>query len=169
NVKLPPENIGHFLRLGCSPKIRAVTIIPQFELATSKARAALPGSYKTHDVVFNLQRLAVLTTALGRETPDPWLIYRAMEDKVHQPYRMHLIPGLPEILATFNPDNTPGLLGICLSGAGPTILALAVDNFDEIAAKIRSVFDRQPNGGVATEYKLLDIVSEGSTCEKTSN
>ncbi|KAJ1894915.1 Trihydroxynaphthalene reductase, partial [Coemansia sp. S17] len=49
-VKLPPDNIGHFLRLGCSPKIKAITIIPQFELATSKARAALPGSYKTQDV-----------------------------------------------------------------------------------------------------------------------
>ncbi|KAJ2448949.1 Trihydroxynaphthalene reductase [Coemansia sp. RSA 2424] len=167
-VKLPPDNIGHFLRLGCSPKIKAIAIIPQFELATSKARAALPGSYKTQDVVFNLQRLAVLTTALGRETPDPWLIYRAMEDKVHQPYRMHLIPGLPEILATFNPDNTPGLLGICLSGAGPTILALAVSDFDEIAAKIRNVFDRQPNGGIATEYQVLDIVSEGASCTETS-
>ncbi|KAJ1900592.1 Trihydroxynaphthalene reductase [Kickxella alabastrina] len=169
SIALPPDNIGSFLRLGCSPMIKAITIIPQFELATSKARAALPGTYKTQDVIFNLQRLAVLTTALGRETPDPWLIYRAMEDKVHQPYRMHLIPGLPEILATFNPDNTPGLLGICLSGAGPTILALAVDNFDEIAAKIRSVFDRQPNGGIATEYKVLDIVTEGSTCVKTES
>ncbi|KAJ1952488.1 Trihydroxynaphthalene reductase, partial [Dipsacomyces acuminosporus] len=118
--------------------------------------------------VFNLQRLAVLTTALGRETPDPWLIYRAMEDKIHQPYRMHLIPGLPEILATFNPDNTPGLLGICLSGAGPTILALAVSSFDEIAAKIRSIFASQPNGGIETHYKLLDIVSEGSTCFETA-
>ncbi|ORX68320.1 homoserine kinase [Linderina pennispora] len=166
-IKLPPANIGHYVQLGCSSKIKAVTIIPQFELATSKARAALPGSYEIKDVVFNLQRLAVLTTALGRETPDPWLIYRAMEDKVHQPYRKHLIPGLPEILATLNPDNTPGLLGICLSGAGPTILALAVDNFDQIADKIRKVFASQPDGGIDTHYKLLDIVSEGASCVKT--
>ncbi|KAJ2776122.1 Trihydroxynaphthalene reductase [Coemansia javaensis] len=164
SINLPPENIGHFLRLGCSPRIRAIAIIPQFELATAKARAALPGTYKTADVVFNLQRLAVLTTALGRETPDPWLIYRAMEDKVHQPYRMHLVPGLPEILRSLNPDNTPGLLGVCLSGAGPTVLALAVDNFDAIAAKIRAIFDIQPDGGVATTYEVLHIVSEGATC-----
>ncbi|KAJ2162576.1 Trihydroxynaphthalene reductase [Coemansia sp. RSA 552] len=168
SIKLPPENIGHFLRLGCSPQIKAIAIIPQFELATAKARAALPKDYKIHDVVFNLQRLAVLTTALGRETPDPWLIYRAMEDRVHQPYRMHLIPGLPEILRTFNPDNTPGLLGICLSGAGPTILALAISNFDEIAEKIRQVFATQPNGGVETKYEVLDIVTEGATCVKSA-
>jgi homoserine kinase len=72
-----------------------------------------------------------------------------MKDKIHQPYRMALvrrsffyasvmtltdtsaqIPGLPEILASLTPQSHPGLLGICLSGAGPTILALATDNFD---------------------------------------
>ncbi|KAJ1668079.1 Trihydroxynaphthalene reductase [Coemansia sp. RSA 1813] len=163
-VAIPPENISQSVRLGCSPKIKTVAIIPHFELATSKARAVLPKTYAPKDVVFNLQRLAILTTALGSETPDPWLIHGAMADKVHQQYRMHLIPGLPEILATLNPDNTPGLLGICLSGAGPTILALAVSDFDEIAAKIQAVFDKQPNGGIATEYKLLDIVSDGATC-----
>ncbi|KAJ1960280.1 Trihydroxynaphthalene reductase, partial [Dipsacomyces acuminosporus] len=50
SIRLPPENIGHFLQLGCSPKIKAIAIIPQFELATSKARAALPGTYETKDV-----------------------------------------------------------------------------------------------------------------------
>lgn len=98
--------------------------------------------------MFNLQRLAVLTTALARSPPDSELIYEAMKDKVHQPYRMALvrlfcfsalrladvlpsqIPGLPEILASLTPQSHPGLLGICLSGAGPTILALATDNFD---------------------------------------
>ncbi|KAJ2660362.1 Trihydroxynaphthalene reductase [Coemansia sp. RSA 1199] len=162
SLTLPPENIGHFVQLECSSAIRAVAVIPQFELATSKARAALPATYETRDVVFNLQRLAVLTTALGREHPDPWLIFRAMEDRVHQPYRMHLVPGLPEILASFNPDNTPGLLGICLSGAGPTILALAVSDYDAIAAKLRAVLARHD---VDSKYQVLDIVSEGATCE----
>ncbi|KAJ1834292.1 Trihydroxynaphthalene reductase [Coemansia sp. RSA 2711] len=164
SLELPPENIGHFVKLGCSSRIRAIAIIPQFELATSKARAALPETYVTKDVVFNLQRLAVLTTALGREQPDPWLIFRAMADKVHQPYRMHLVPGLPEILRSLDPDNTPGLLGICLSGAGPTILALAVANFDTIAGKIRDIFNRH---NVDTVYQVLDIVADGATCESS--
>ncbi|KAJ2199098.1 Trihydroxynaphthalene reductase [Coemansia sp. RSA 521] len=165
SLTLPPENIGHFVQLECSSAIRAVAVIPQFELATSKARAALPSTYETRDVVFNLQRLAVLTTALGRKCPDPWLIFRAMEDRVHQPYRMHLVPGLPEILASFNPDNTPGLLGICLSGAGPTILALAVSDFDAIAAKLQAVLARHD---VDSKYQVLDIVSEGASCESQS-
>lgn len=41
--------------------------------------------------VFNLQRLAVLTTALAQEPPDPELIYEAMKDRIHQPYRKTLV------------------------------------------------------------------------------
>lgn len=41
--------------------------------------------------VFNLQRLAVLTTALGQTPPDPELIYEAMKDRIHQPYRKFLV------------------------------------------------------------------------------
>jgi homoserine kinase len=96
--------------------------------------------------------MAVLTTALAQDPPDPELIYEAMKDKVHQPYRMplvrflprsliltssdntcplfHQIPGLTEILAALTPQTHPGLLGICLSGAGPTILALATHDFE---------------------------------------
>jgi len=45
--------------------------------------------------VFNLQRLAVLTTALGQTPPDPELIYEAMKDRVHQPYRRSLVMTYP--------------------------------------------------------------------------
>jgi len=48
--------------------------------------------------VFNLQRLAVLTTALGRSPPDPELIYEAMKDRIHQPYRMALVRSRPSPL-----------------------------------------------------------------------
>ena len=60
----------------------------------------------------------MLTTALTRSPPDPELIFQAMQDKVHQPYRKGLIPGLPDILNSMNPSSHEGLLGICLSGAG---------------------------------------------------
>lgn len=59
-----------------------------------------------------------------------------MQDKVHQPYRQTLIPGLTEIVESMSPKTQPGFLGVCLSGAGPTILALATSNFEEIASKI---------------------------------
>ncbi|KAF8321762.1 homoserine kinase [Clavulina sp. PMI_390] len=149
-----PLGIGHFVRFPWAPEIKAVAIIPQFELSTSKARDVLPNEYSRKDLVFNMQRLAVLTTALGRSPADPELIYEAMKDRVHQPYRKSLIPGLPEILSSLTPSTHPGLLGICLSGAGPTILALATGNYDAIANDAKNIFKQF---GVEVDWKLLEV------------
>ena len=108
---MPPIGIGHYVRFGWAKEIRAIVIIPRFELSTAKAREVLPQSYSRKDLVralvwsepttdvrilfreqvFNMQRLAVLTTALSRSPPDPDLIYEAMKDRVHQPYRRGLV------------------------------------------------------------------------------
>lgn len=112
--------------------------------------------------VFNLQRLAVLTTALSRTPPDPGLIYDAMQDRVHQPYRRTLIPGLPEVTSRLTPTTHPGLLGICLSGAGPTILALATEGFEKIAADAAHIFKEK---GVDVDWKLLEVC-QGSVVEE---
>ncbi|KAF8922148.1 homoserine kinase [Mucidula mucida] len=138
--------------------IKAVAIIPRFELSTAKARQVLPSSYTRKDVVFNLQRLAVLTTALAQSPPDPELIYEAMKDRIHQPYRKTLIPGLPEVTSMITPSSHPGLLGICLSGAGPTILALATSGFEAIAEDARAIFKER---GIEIDWKVLSV-AEGS-------
>ncbi|PSN65467.1 phosphoribosylformylglycinamidine cyclo-ligase-like protein [Corynespora cassiicola Philippines] len=156
----PPLNIGHFTKFQWSPAIKCICIIPQFEVSTAKARAVLPESYSRKDAIFNMQRLAVLTTALGQSPPDPDMIYTAMQDKLHQPYRRGLIPGLTEILQSVTPQSHPGLLGICLSGAGPTILALATDNFDSIANHLLSEFKKE---GIECDWKLLQPAEEGTT------
>ena len=124
--------------------------------------------------VFNLQRLAVLTTALGQTPPDPDLIYEAMKDRVHQPFRRSLvrfvydllpkpsyltiykIPGLPEVTSSITPSTHPGLLGICLSGAGPTILALATHGFEAIAEDARSIFKKFE---VEIDWKVLEVAT----------
>ncbi|PPQ98896.1 hypothetical protein CVT24_003527 [Panaeolus cyanescens] len=159
NPPQPPYGIGHYVRFSWSESIKAVAIIPRFELSTAKARGVLPTSYSRKDLVFNLQRLAVLTTALGQNPPDPELIYEAMKDRVHQPYRKTLIPGLPEVTSTITPTTHPGLLGICLSGAGPTILALATSNFESIAEDARKIFSRF---GIEIDWKVLDVAPGSS-------
>lgn len=73
------------------------------------------------------------------------------------------IPGLPEILSSLTYTSHPGLLGICLSGAGPTILALATDNFDSIAEAIREIFKQH---GVEVDYEVLSIDTRGSWVEE---
>lgn len=89
-----------------------------------------------------------------------------MRDKIHQPYRQVLIPGLASILESVTPDTHEGLLGICLSGAGPTILALATGNFEGIAKTIMSRFWAE--GGIGCEWRLLEPADEGATVEEIS-
>ncbi|ETI23060.1 homoserine kinase [Cladophialophora carrionii CBS 160.54] len=157
---IPPENIGHYRRFNWSKEIKALAIIPDFEVSTAKAREVLPTQYSRKDMIFNLQRIALLTTVLSDSPPDPQLIYSAMQDRIHQPYRAGLIPALPSILSSMSPQTHPGLLGICLSGAGPTILALATDNFGSIASVIIDQFRHE---GVTAEWKLLEPAEDGST------
>jgi homoserine kinase len=180
---IPPENIGHYRRFKWAKEIKALAIIPDFEVSTAKAREVLPKEYTRKDMVsrvvptnpggvtnakggwqiFNLQRIALLTTVLSDSPPDPNLIYSAMQDRIHQPYRAGLIPALPAILSSMSPQTHPGLLGICLSGAGPTILALATANFENIASVI---IDRFRQEGISCEWKVLEPAEDGSTVEE---
>lgn len=113
-------------------KIKCLTIIPNFELSTDLSRSVLPKNYQLPDIVYNLQRIAILTTALTQDPPNHKVIYQSMKDKLHQPYRFGLIPGLNTVLQKITPESYPGLCGICLSGAGPTILCLATDGFEKL-------------------------------------
>lgn len=160
---LPPTDIGRHVKYQWNPAIKCIAIIPQFELSTADSRGVLPKAYPTQDLVFNLQRLAVLTTALTMDPPNADLIYPAMQDRVHQPYRKTLIPGLTEILSCVTPSTYPGLLGICLSGAGPTILALATENFEEISQEI---INRFAKNGTKCSWKLLEPAYDGASVEQ---
>ncbi|OAX81521.1 homoserine kinase [Emergomyces africanus] len=159
----PPLGIGHYKKFPWSPQIKAITIIPNFELPTAKAREVLPEVYSRADVIFNLQRATLLPSALSQSPLDPDMIYLAMQDKIHQPYRKHLVPGLTEILNSMTPTTQPGLLGICLSGAGPTILALATTNFNQIADRIVSQFKQH---GIDCRWEVLEPAEEGAVVER---
>ena len=169
SIGLPVRNASVHVQLPWNPAVKLILIIPNFELQTKLSRSVLPTSYSRADVIFNLQRIAVLTNSLGPSTtPDAHVIYEAMHDKIHQSYRAHLVPGLPQILS-LNPTDTPGLLGICMSGAGPTVLVLAVDHFDVIGQKIVGIFNQQKyssheNGGggsIDARYEVLEVSHEG--------
>ena len=101
---------------------RVIVATPEVELATSVSRRALPKAIPLADAVFNVQRVALLLGALhsGRVTD----MREALRDRAHQPYRQRLVPGLRRLLALRHPD----VIGICLSGAGPSVAAFASGN-----------------------------------------
>lgn len=107
----------------CAPlELRAppglVVAIPSFALSTAKARAALPAVVSLQDAVYNVGRAALLTAALvsGRHE----LLSDALSDRLHEPYRQTLVPGMPEVVGA---AQDAGAYGVTLSGAGPTLLA----------------------------------------------
>ena len=107
---------------------RVLVVLPEKPLATSASRAVLPPTYERVDVVANLQRVAVLTAAFATGRGE--LIAEAMRDRMHQPYRSKACPLLPRLLPL---SGTEGILGICLSGAGPAVLVL-VESADAVEA-----------------------------------
>ncbi len=97
-----------------------IVAIPGFELSTKLARQVLPTTYSRADAIFNVAHLGLLLR--GLETGNGAWLQAAMQDRIHQPYRQTLIPGY-EIVQTA--ALTAGAYGVVISGAGPTILALA--------------------------------------------
>lgn len=100
--------------------------IPNFKLLTEKARAALPQSIPHKDAVYNLSRAALATAAFC--DGDYELLSVATKDRLHQQYRLPLIPGGDEIFAL---ANDLGAYAVYISGAGPTIMAV-VNKEDEL-------------------------------------
>lgn len=101
---------------------RAIVALPSEPLATSKARAVLPGSYTIKDVVANIQSVALLSLAFAQARGD--LLGLAMRDRIHQPYRAPICPLLPALTPL---AGQHGILGAALSGAGPAVLIVVED------------------------------------------
>lgn len=133
--------------------LRIIIVSPHAPMETTQARAALPDVVRRADAVHNLQRAALFGAALEEHTYD--LLWEAMQDRLHQSYRRMLCPGLAEALAT---PPLPGLVGLALSGAGPSVLALATDHFNEISDAIKAPFRRN---GIETTVYVPQVDNEG--------
>ncbi len=134
-------------------EIKIVIVSPQSQLETKRARAALRGEVGREDAVYNLQRSALFVAALADRRYD--LLWEATQDRLHQEERQSLVPGLAEALAL---RKTPGLLGIALSGAGPSILALTEDRFEEIGATIAECFSKH---NIKSNVRVLGVDNDG--------
>ncbi|MEP6914412.1 MAG: homoserine kinase [Acidobacteriota bacterium] len=98
---------------------RIIVATPEVELATSLSRRVLPKKLPLGDAVYNLQHLALLLGALQSASVAD--MRDALRDRAHQPYREPLVPGLRRLLALRHPD----VIGVCLSGAGPSVAVFA--------------------------------------------
>ena len=131
-----------------------VVASPAVGLATKESRAVLPDSISRADLVFNLQRVALLLQLL--RSGEFSLLKDALDDRVHQPFRENVVPGLSEALKLQHQD----LLGICLSGSGPSIVAMAERSLWEIGDLLAGVYRRN---GVKHQLRILEAHQEVSS------
>jgi homoserine kinase len=133
--------------------IRFVVASPAVQLATSDSRRVLPDTVPRADAVFNLQRALLLVQALRHNQYEH--VREALRDRWHQPFRACIVPGFTELLELRHPH----LLGVCLSGSGPSVLALCTGAEDVIAGSIAAVYDRI---GVPCVVRVLSAHQPGT-------
>lgn len=121
------------------PKDWNITVcIPDYELSTSIARSVLPKEVPMKDAIFNLKHTAMLVQAVN--THDEKLMKIALNDRLHQPYREKLVPGLKEIKEALKHEEN--VMGVVISGAGPSILVISYgNNLNQIRKTVSNVWN----------------------------
>jgi homoserine kinase len=144
--------VARFVPKGKWPLLLA---IPDEDLSTEKARAVLPQEYSRADAVANIQNSMLLLAALFQG--DRKLLGSSLEDRIHQPYRAELCPLLPA-LQDFSESD--GVLGVALSGAGPSVLIFLDPKLPVEKSRLR-VANRLRASGFSAELLLTSIAKRG--------
>lgn len=135
-----------------SEKIRFVLFIPPFELKTEMARSVLPQQYSRTDAVYNLSRSALMTASLFSGKLENLRV--AVQDRIHQPYRSHLIEHLDDV---FRMSYELGSLGTYVSGAGPTIISfVAADGAESFSSQAAVNLEQKGISGWKIETLAAD-------------
>jgi len=140
----------HWVKQEVYTKLKFVTIVPDFELKTDSTRGCLPEQVSHKDAVYNLSRAALFSSSLLTGKFEN--LRTAVHDKLHQPYRMGLIPNAREI---FDIAYNHGAYAAYISGAGPTIMAIVDEENKYFAGKVKFSLD---NSGLSSwlvnEYRI---------------
>ncbi len=140
------------------PKDWNITVcIPDYELSTSIARSVLPQEVPMKDAIFNLKHVGMLVQAVN--TNDEKLMKIALHDRLHQPYREKLVPGFREISEALKHEDN--VLGVVISGAGPSILVISSGNhLDKIKETVSKVW---ADLNVKSKILTLQVEQNGAT------
>jgi len=131
-----------------------VVCFPEFELATKTARSVVPERFSRTDCIANTSYLAALVAGLAQNNDD--LLRLGLNDRLHQPYRQALVPGMPEVMQA---ACQAGALGAVLSGAGPSLLALCREGAESVAAAMQAEWNKQ---GISCDYVIASLDTQGA-------
>lgn len=139
------------------PEDWSITVcIPDVELATEISRSVIPSEVPLSDAVFNLKRMGMFIEAIN--SSDAELMKLALTDRLHQPYREKLVPGLKELTEAFKHEED--IMGCVLSGAGSSMLIVsknsAVDKVTSITLEVMA------NLNVKADVRTVKIEQNGA-------
>ncbi len=139
---------------------RAVLVIPDTGLSTKFARAVLPQRITRHDAIYNIGRAALLVRAF--EKGDAEALDIATGDRLHEPYRAHLVPGMADLCQA---GTRAGAHGVALSGAGPSLVAFAAQ--EEDGARIARAFERRMRARqISGVVRVLGLSPRGASVRR---
>jgi homoserine kinase len=141
------------------PQMEAVIVLPDYNLPTTEARAALPSTLSLQDAIFNTSHIALLIRAL--QTADYDLLAVAMQDRFHQPHRIPLIPGMADAMKA---AKEAGAAAVALSGAGPSLIAFAPENHAQIGKAAAKAFSQH---GLNSRRWILSVDMQGTAVTVT--
>lgn len=148
----------HWVKQEVFTTLKFIAVIPDFELKTEKARACLPQSVPHKDAVYNLSRAALFSASLLTGKYEN--LRTAVDDRLHQPYRLELIPHAGDI---FDVAYTNGAYAAYLSGAGPCLMTIVDAENKFFGGKMRFALD---NMGLSSwEVREMHIDNIGCTIE----
>jgi len=151
------ENRVVSLRLTLTSKrssIHVVVVLPDFDFPTKQARAILPNRIDRKDAIHNISRAVIVTEAFRNGDLD--MLGEAMEDKLHQPYRLPLIPGASDAISAM---KKAGASAVALSGAGPSLIAFSSKHETAIGEAAKRVF---AGAGLNSRIYKLKISRKGA-------
>jgi homoserine kinase len=148
-----------YVRYPVRDDLKVVVAIPDFEVSTLEARKVLPNKFTIRDVISTSGGTSLSAGVLAG-FGDPRLLESSMEDRIHQPYRAKLVPGMEDV---FQAARKAGAQGVALSGSGSTIAAFSIENSDEKNKKIGQVMvSTFQKAGHGSYYKILDVDRKGT-------
>jgi len=134
--------------------LQVMVVVPDFHFSTREARVALPKHVTLKDAVHNISRAVLVTEAF--RSGDLSLLAQAMDDKLHQPHRLPLIPGAVEAMKA---AKEAGAEAVALSGAGPSLIAFASKTEAAIGEAMKRAFEA---AGLTARIFPLGVTSRGA-------
>lgn len=131
-----------------------ITVSPEVEVLTEAAREALPKTIDYQSAVFNVSRVSFLVSALFTKQYDR--IFYGLQDRLHVPYRIRLIPSGDMVLKA---ATKAGALGATISGSGSTLIAFALDHEEDI---MKAMMDTFRSHGIESTGHILKCCNHGA-------